>query len=210
MIRPAPARETILNAALVLIRTKGFAATSVDDLCKAAGVTKGAFFHHFASKDALGIAAARHWDEMTSGFFAGAPYHRHEDPLARVLGYIAFRREILQGELPEFTCLVGTMVQEVHCSSRPIAEACRETIHHHAARIEADIAAAMQARGWRPDGADTGWSAESLALHSQAVLQGAFILAKAEGGPARAAESIDHLDRYVRLLFAAAPHVATP
>lgn len=201
MNRPAPAREKILNAALTLIRTKGFAATSVDDLCQAAGVTKGAFFHHFDSKDALGVAAAKHWSEMTGGFFADAPYHQHEDPLARVMGYLAFRREILRGDLPDFTCLVGTMVQEVHCSSRAIAEACDDSISSHAARVEADIAEAMRQRGWAADGADTGWSAASLALHTQAVLQGAFILAKARGGPAIAADSVDHLCRYVRLLF---------
>jgi TetR/AcrR family transcriptional repressor of nem operon len=40
-----------------------------------------------------------------------------------------------------------------------------------------------------------------LALHTQAVLQGAFILAKATGGAGVAADSIDHLTRYVRLLF---------
>jgi TetR/AcrR family transcriptional repressor of nem operon len=45
------------------------------------------------------------------------------------------------------------------------------------------------------------WSAESLALHTQAVLQGAFILAKAKGGPEIAAASIDHLRRYIELLF---------
>ena len=41
----------------------------------------------------------------------------------------------------------------------------------------------------------------SLALHTQAVLQGAFILAKANGGPEIAAESVDHLIRYLELLF---------
>ncbi|MEP7330292.1 MAG: TetR/AcrR family transcriptional regulator, partial [Betaproteobacteria bacterium] len=45
------------------------------------------------------------------------------------------------------------------------------------------------------------WTAESLALHTQAVLQGAFILAKAKGGAAVAIESIDHLYRYIELLF---------
>ena len=45
------------------------------------------------------------------------------------------------------------------------------------------------------------WTAESLALHTQAVLQGAFILAKARGGAAIAAASIDHLRRYIELLF---------
>ena len=52
------ARTRLLEAARDIVRTKGFAATTVDDLCRAADVTKGAFFHHFASKDALGVAAA--------------------------------------------------------------------------------------------------------------------------------------------------------
>lgn len=45
------------------------------------------------------------------------------------------------------------------------------------------------------------WSAESLARHTQTVIQGAFVLAKAGNDPALARESLDHLDRYIRLLF---------
>ncbi len=203
MSRPVSARHRILDAAVKLVRTKGFTATTVDELCAAAGVTKGAFFHHFDSKEALGVAAARHWSEITGALFAGAPYHEPADPLERVLAYIRFRRDILQGELPEFTCLVGTMAQETHQTSRAIAEACHASMSGHAATLEPDIAAAMRERGLGPEGAG-GWSARSLALHTQAVLQGAFILAKAEGGPNVARDSVDHLDRYVRLLFAAA------
>ena len=179
------------------MRQKGFAATSGDDLCREAGVTRGAFLHHFASKDALGVAAADHWSAMTGGFFADAPYHQHADPLERVLGYLDFRRAILQGTLPEFTCLAGTLLQEVHQSSPAITAACDAAISLHAGRIEADIAAAMAQHG----GLKADWTAASLALHTQAVLQGAFILAKAKGGPAIAADSIDHLQRYIRLLF---------
>ena len=192
----ASARQRLLDAAVMIVRQKGFAATSVDDLCREAGVTKGAFFHHFASKDALGVAAADYWSTMTGGFFADAPYHQHADPLERVLGYLDFRRAILQGTLPEFTCLAGTLLQEVHQSSPAIAAACDAAISLHAGRIEADIAAAMGQHGLKAN-----WTAASLALHTQAVLQGAFILAKAKGGPAIAADSIDHLQRYIRLLF---------
>ncbi len=197
MARTGSARDKILNAALGVIREKGYSATSVDDLCSVAGVTKGAFFHHFGSKDALGVAAADHWSALTGAYFEAADYHRHADPLARLLGYLDFRRDILKGTLPEFTCLVGTMVQEVHQSSPAIAAACDASISAHAQKIEADIAEAMKLRGIQP-----GWTASSLALHTQAVLQGAFILAKAKGNASVAADSIDHLKRYITLLFA--------
>ncbi len=193
---PHPARQKLLDAGLSVIRTKGYAATTVDDLCGAAGVTKGAFFHHFKSKDAFGVAAADHWSEVTGALFAQAPYHGLADPLQRVLGYIALRKALLAGELPEFTCLVGTMVQETYETSPAIRDACARSITGHAQKLEADIEAAMRQRGLQP-----AWTARSLALHTQAVLQGAFILAKATGGPAMALDSVDHLARYVELLF---------
>jgi TetR/AcrR family transcriptional repressor of nem operon len=191
------ARTRLLEAARDVIRAQGFAATSVDDLCRAAGVTKGAFFHHFASKEALGVAAAEYWTETTSALFASAPYHLPADPLDRVLGYLDFRRQIIAGEPAAFTCLAGTMTQEVYDSAPAIRDACAASIFGHAATLEADIAAAMAARGIAG-----GWTAESLARHTQAVLQGAFILAKASGDAEVARESVDHLRRYVELLFA--------
>jgi TetR/AcrR family transcriptional repressor of nem operon len=196
MTRAANARAQILEAALRVIRAKGYTATSVEDLCAAAGVTKGAFFHHFKSKEDLGIAAARHWSEVTGELFAAAPYHRHADPLARVLGYLDFRKQLLTGDVAEFTCLVGTMVQETFESSPSIRAACEASISGHAEKIETDIAEAMRQRGLR-----TQWTARSLALHTQAVLQGAFILAKAKDDAKIAAASIDHLRRYIEFLF---------
>jgi TetR/AcrR family transcriptional repressor of nem operon len=190
------ARTKLLDAALSVIRRQGYAATSVDDLCAAAGVTKGAFFHHFKSKDDLAVAAAEYWSQSTGAIFERAPYHAHADPLDRVLGYIDFRKAILNGALPEFTCLAGTMVQETYDSAPSIREACARAIIDHAAKVETDIRAAMEERALAPS-----WSAESLALFTQAVLQGAFILAKAKNGPEIAAECVDHLRRYIELLF---------
>jgi TetR/AcrR family transcriptional repressor of nem operon len=190
------ARSRLLEAAQGLIRAKGFAATSVDDLCKAAGVTKGAFFHHFENKEALGVAAAAYWAETTSAFFADAPYHRHGEPLARLLGYVEFRKTIIEGDVAEFTCLVGTMTQEIYGSHPAIRDACAATIFGHAATLEPDIQEAMQARRIEAD-----WTPASLASHMQAVLQGAFILAKATGDRSVAIECVDHLRRYLMLLF---------
>jgi len=190
------ARTRLLEAARDTIRAKGFAGTSVDDLCTVAAVTKGAFFHQFGSKDALGVAAAEDWSETTAAFFEQAPYHKLDDPLERVLAYVSFRKSIIAGELAEFTCLVGTMAQEVFTISPRIRDACGKSIFDHAATLEADIHAAMTDRGVGGD-----WTGESLARHIQAVIQGAFVLAKAGNDPALARESLDHLDHYIRLLF---------
>lgn len=198
--RRGSAKARLLNAALKLVREQGYAATTVDELCVEAGVTKGAFFHHFASKDELAIAAANYWAETTGALFAAAPYHAHPDPLDRVLGYIQFRKMILQGELAEFTCFVGTLVQEAYDKSPELRAACDACISGHAGTLEPDIAEAMRRHRIAGD-----WTAESLALFTQSVLQGAFVLAKAKGGPKVASDSVDHLHRYVELLFGKTP-----
>ena len=90
-------KTRLLDAALLVIRTKGYAGTSVDDLCHAAGVTKGAFFHHFKSKEDMAVAAAAHFGAMAEGLFSQAGYRTLADPLERLLAYVDFRKSILAG-----------------------------------------------------------------------------------------------------------------
>ncbi len=188
-------RDALMEAAFGLVRRQGLAATSVDDICKAAGVSKGAFFHHFKSKDELAAAAAYHWSAVTEPVFEAAPYHAPDDPLARVLGYIDLRREMMAGEIAEFTCFAGTMVQEAWATSPAVRAAAWDSMSRHAEALVADIEAAKVSRGVELD-------ARGLALHMVAVVQGAFILAKASGNPATGRETLSHLRRYVELLFA--------
>jgi len=189
-------KTRILDAALRVIRTKGYWATSVDDVCESAGLTKGSFFHHFDSKQELALAAATHFAEMAESVFSNAPYRRLADPRARLLGYVDFRKAILKRELPEFTCLLGTMVQETYETHPAIRKACERHISEHAASLVADIADAKRRYAPRAK-----WTPESLALHTQAVIQGAFVLAKAKHGPEVADECLAHLRRYLELLF---------
>ena len=189
-------KARILDAAVRLVRTKGYGAMTVDDVCQAAKLTKGSFFHHFKSKEELGLAAAAHFSGFADQIFAQATYRTLADPLARLLGYIDFRIAILHGTLPEFTCLLGTMVQETYETHPALREACNTYICAHAADVSADIS---MAKTLYVPGAD--WTPDGLAFHLQAVIQGAFILAKAKNGPEIATECLLHLRRYLELLF---------
>jgi TetR/AcrR family transcriptional repressor of nem operon len=189
-------KTKLLDAALHVIRVKGYAATTVDDICHKAGVTKGSFFHHFKSKDELALAAASYWGAMTDGLFAAAPYRNLQDPLQRLFGYVDFRGEIPQCELPDYTCLLGTLVQETYATHPDIRAVCAQGMASHIAELTRDVEAAKTLYAPQAE-----WSAESVGYFIQAVLQGGFIFAKAKQNPDVVRESLAHLRRYLVTLF---------
>ena len=189
-------KTKLLDAALNVIRAKGYAASSVDDICQQAGVTKGSFFHHFKGKDELAVEAVAHWDRQTEQFFAAADYQQAHDPLERILGYIDFRAAILTGDLPEYTCLIGTLVQETYATHPKIRAACNNGLSLHITELVRDIEAAKLLHA-----PNARWSAESVGNFIQVVLQGSFILAKSKQGPEVIRESLAHLRSYLEFLF---------
>jgi len=195
-VPPRGSKTALLDAALHLIRAKGYSATRIEDICEEAGLTKGSFFHHFKSKEDLALRAAAHFAARADAAFATAPYQSIADPYDRLLGYVDFRISILQGSLPDYTCLLGTMVQETFDTYPAIRAACDTHISAHAAAVAEIITEAKSL--YAPD---AQWSAESLALYIQAVIQGAFILAKAKQGPQVAADCLGHLRRYLKTQF---------
>jgi len=185
----------LLDAMISVVRARGYNATRVEDVCEAAGLTKGSFFHHFKSKDELALAAIAHWNQAAR-VFASASYHDHEDPLDRLLGYVDFRKSLLKGSLRDYTCFVGTIISEAYATHPELRAACERDLSDHAAKLEPDIVEAMQRYG-----VSDSFTAQSLALHVQTVVQGAFVLAKAKDSAEVAAQSFDHLRRYLESLF---------
>jgi TetR/AcrR family transcriptional repressor of nem operon len=192
----AETRTKLLAAATDAIRAKGYTATTVDDICEAAGVTKGGFFHHFDSKEQLGIEAVEQFGAMAAVLFGSAPYQAKADPRDRLFGYIDLRIAMLSGEIAQYTCLLGTTVQEVYATHPDLRAACERMLSEHVAELTRDLAAAKQR--YAPA---APWTPESVGYFMQCVLQGAFIFAKAKQSPKVAAASLGHLRDYLVTLL---------
>ena len=59
-------KQQLVTSSLNLLHSKGFNATSVQDITDAAGVPKGSFYNHFASKDALGLEVLQRYIDVAS------------------------------------------------------------------------------------------------------------------------------------------------
>lgn len=75
--RSEETRMNILSVAQGLFAQKGYEATGIMDICDAAGVSKGAFYHHFPSKQAIFMALLEDWlaqlDVLMQAAMAAAP-----------------------------------------------------------------------------------------------------------------------------------------
>jgi TetR/AcrR family transcriptional repressor of nem operon len=199
--RTGPAtRDKLVDAAVRMIREKGYAATRVEDLCAATDVTKGAFFHHFDSKEALARAAIARFAERASAMFADAKCRRLAEPRDRVLGYVDLRIAMLEGSLPDVTCLHGTLIQEAYVTHPELSAAAARHLDSGAKELAVDIAAAKKRHAPR-----ARWSAMSMAVFIDAAIQGAFVMAKATQSTATAADCLRHLRTYLETQLPAKP-----
>jgi TetR/AcrR family transcriptional repressor of nem operon len=108
---------------------------------------------------------------------------------------VTFRRELLTGDIWEWSCYAGTTIQEIHETNPVIREACARSIENHLRFLRSLVDDVLRQHPVE------GVTSASLAMHMQAVVQGAFVMAKASQNLQAAVDSIDHLHRYVDLLF---------
>src|SRR5687768_12798984 len=125
---PAETRERLIAATVQLILKQGFAATTVDQICETAGLTKGSFFHHFENKEAIGKAAVGWWGVFGTALYAEAWKNVDLDPLEQVHRMLDIMSGFTERENEVCTCVVGMMGQELAQSHPEMRAECAKQL----------------------------------------------------------------------------------
>lgn len=191
---PKNARTQLVTSGTKLLMRDGYSATSVDQICQDAGVTKGAFFHHFKSKEELAQACLEQWDRQAAVMTSAAPFQEIKDPLKKLLACIDFVVEVFSNPSTPKSCLAGTTVQEVsetHPALRDAANACFVGVQD---RFRQMLDAACKSEGKKLDTA-------SLATLWITTLQGSLLVYKASQDPTVIRQNMQHFRQYIESLF---------
>jgi len=189
-----PTRRKLLEAAEEIMLSKGFVATSVDEICTTAGVTKGSFFHYFRNKEELGKAVLAQFTGRQETMFMEAR-SSIDDPLERV--YCLIDCAIQSSENPEMKgCLVGTFAQEISETHPELRQVCECSFERFAAGVARDLIAAKELHA-----ADADFDAESLGTYFLSIAQGSMQLFKATGDRTKMGANLRHLKGYLCSLY---------
>jgi TetR/AcrR family transcriptional regulator, transcriptional repressor for nem operon len=188
------AKEGLVRAATELMLRNGYVATTVDEICVAAGVTKGAFFHHFQSKEALAQTCLHEWPKRLGELHRAAAYRALDDPVARLFGAIDLMSDLFQRPEVQKSCLAGTTVQEVSETNPVLREAAQACFVKGQSFFQSLLDDACRSRGITLDTA-------SLANHWMCTMQGALLMWKASRDHRVISESFTHLRNYFERLL---------
>jgi TetR/AcrR family transcriptional repressor of nem operon len=192
-------RSRILDVATELILERGFSGTTIDDVIARAGLTKGAFFYHFDSKDALARAAIDRFaaaDHAHLEAALAAAEAASADPYEQVLHLVrAFESEFAKLTKPHPGCLFASYVYEAQLFDAATVEVAARASREWRVRLGAKFREAFRRR---PPAVDV--DPESLADAFGSILEGAFILSRLEKRPEAVADQLAHYRRYLELL----------
>ncbi len=192
----SPAREKLLEQAQELMLAKGFVATTVDEICNAAGLTKGSFFHYFQSKEDLGKAVLDRFFHSQLERLGKSPLVKRQDPLERVYGWVDAAIEASKSPMARKGCLLGNFSQELSDTHPKIRSQCAARFSEWSELLkkELDEAKAKYVPRSRLD-------TQALAEHFIAIIQGSLILAKAKQDTKVLEQNLLHFKRYLQSLF---------
>jgi len=173
-------RERILEAAQHLVIENGFTATSVDQVIKVAGTSKGAFFHHFDSKLDLARALTERYVVADIGHLRAAldSTAAIADPAERVVAFVRYFEEAAEEVMSaQSNCLYVAVLTEQQLVSNGTADLINHAIEVWRREIADLLSAAATSRDL-----DLG-DVQALADHVFVTFEGAFLLCRSTGAP---------------------------
>lgn len=186
----------LIEAAVRLMLRHGYAATSVDDICAKAEVTKGSFFYYFSSKEEICLAAMEAWSGYWLGILDEAGFDRIPDPLDRVEHLFRVMEGAYLNPDVDPGCMIGTVAQECSLPSekfRAICEAHLEVWKVNTSRLLSEAKAAYPPH--------TDFDADEVAWWLCSFVQGTLLVAKTQRDRAIVNSNIKHCRAYVMSLF---------
>jgi TetR/AcrR family transcriptional repressor of nem operon len=178
-----------------LALAKGFPAATVDEICEMAGVTKGSFYHHFASKEELGVAALEAYFTDVVATFGAGDWAQIEDPVLRLHAFIAHAAEVCTGEVMRYGCLIGSFALDLAESWPDLRERLSSMFGDLRDVVAGLVADAARERGRTVD-------ASRFGDQFLAVLEGSIVLAKAHNDPSAPQRGLVLLGEHLDLLLA--------
>ena len=167
------AKEKLLEAAQTLMLSKGYPATTVDEICELASVSKGSFYHLFDSKEELGLAVLDAFQARSKRLINDGPQAHVVDPVDRALQLLEHLMAVA-GEAWGDGCLLGSFALDLADTHPVIREAVSEKFREIAEAL-AEGMAPLGREGGHPDAPSGAELAEQFIV----VVEGALILAKA-------------------------------
>lgn len=193
-------RGKILDAAQKLVLARGYVGMTVEHVLGEVGITKGAFFHHFKTKDDLARALLQRYAEMDERIYRQTRERAEklsDDPLQQILLFIGLFQEMFEGLTEPYPgCLFASYVYELQQFGEDTQELIRRSFTKWRELLQEKFEAA--ARRYPPR---IEVNAASLADAFTVVLEGAFITSKALNEPKLVSDQLRHFRNYVELLF---------
>jgi TetR/AcrR family transcriptional repressor of nem operon len=194
-------KERILDAAQAQVMARGFAATSVDAIQEAAGISRGTFFYHFPSKDALARALieryAKQDHDLTETLMARAE-KLASDPLQQALVFMGLFEELFREVGPDRAgCLFASYSYEAGLFDDETHQLIAGSMEHFRKILGDKLAQAIERHPPRVSNVDP----YELADLASAAFQGAYVMWRVMGDSRRIAMPIQHFRTYVELLF---------
>ena len=195
-----PTKRKLVEAAIRLMMRQGYTATTVDQVCSQAGLTKGSFFHYFENKEAIGRAAMEFFSCCQSEAFAAGALDRVDDPVERIHALFDLMERMIGDPTHPGVCLVGMMAQELAASNETMRGCCEQHLGGWTTMVAGMLAEAKQARV-----PESAFDPESVAWLLTSMVQGSMLVAKTRQDRGVILNNIRHCRAYVDSLLGVTP-----